>query len=67
MGPISEQLQRVKVVQEARAVEAEIAGAIWSRGTLRVSRHEEAAGRGEEGLNDLRAGVADVEVVNEAS
>lgn len=54
-------------MQEARTIEAEIAGAFWSRRALRVSRHEEAAGSGEESLDDLRTSMADVEVVDHAS
>lgn len=54
-------------MQEARAIESEIAGAFRRRRALRVSRHEQAAGSREEGLDDLRAGVADIEVVDNAS
>lgn len=54
-------------MQESRAVEAEIACAFLRRCALRVSGHEKAAGSGEESLDDLRAGVANVEVVYETA
>lgn len=54
-------------MQEARTIKTEITRAFRLRSTLRVIRHEEAASRREQGLDDLRAGVADVEVVDGAA